>query len=192
MLLMSVLRFLNCCVTRSSGLQADIELPEGAHPEAHPEAHPDILLQGWTQSLKRFEKLVSISIDYCGVLFKVDKESVESGEELITLEKKWISEWSVVTPKVVRVYLNHTYDEKLGDLVEESFQWSGHNILWHKDAQGWRVERTGEEVIWLEDPDMLERGKSDKYPFEEDGVTVLSHIIRQEEACRQGFPYFGH
>lgn len=176
---------------RSSGLQADIELPEGGHPEAHPEAHPDILLQGWTQSLKRFEKLVSVSINYSGVLFKVDKESVESGEELETLEKEWISEWSVVTPKVVRVYLNHTYDEAL-DQVEESLQWLGHNILWRRDAHEWRVEQTGADVVWLEDPDMLEKGSSDKYPFEEDGLTILPHIKKREQAYRRGHQYFGH
>lgn len=125
-------------------------------------------------------------------MFKVDEESVESGEELRNLEEKWIKEWSAVTPNVVRVYLKHTYDEALGELVEESFQYLGHYALWCKGAQGWSVERTGEEIVWLKDPDLLEEGDSDKYPFEEDGVTVLPSIRKREEAYRQGCQGFLH
>lgn len=115
---------------------------------------------------------------------------METGEQLEQLELKWITEWATVTPNVVRVYLNHTYDDELEGLVEETSQYLGHKVLWRKDAQGrWSIEQRGEEVVWLEDPDMLERGDSEKYPFEDDGVTILLQVQQREERYRrQGFP----
>lgn len=85
-----------------------------------------------------------------------------------------------------RVYLTHTCDDDLGELVQEqTFGFIGRNAFWRRKLSGrWSLEASGANVIWFDDPDVLDQtGDADKDPYEEDRVTVQKTIL--DGICRR-------
>lgn len=175
--------------------ESDEENDTGSNKESDDEgSYPDVLLPGWASSLIHFPRLQAISIHFSGNMFGLDEELDEDEEspDFLTLEKKWIASWSGYAPSVNRVYLSHTCDDELGSLVEDTMNYRGRNAFWRRKLKGgWTLEAEAENVIWFEDPDMLDQqGDACKQPYEEDGVTV-QRVIRvavsqRKEARKRG------
>lgn len=54
------------------------------------------------------------------------------------------------------MYVNHTYDEDLEKLVEVDGFWIGRTSPLRRKSGTWICECTGEDAIWIKDPDPLE------------------------------------
>lgn len=156
--------------------------------------YPDILLPGWASSLTQYPRLQTISVHFGGNMFGLDEDPDEDEEspDFRALERRWIRSWSRYAPSVTRVYLNHTCDEELDKLVEDTGGYCGRNTFWRRKSTGkWTLEATAENVICFEDPDVLDQlGDASRSPYEEDGITVQQVIQdavrRRKEAWKHG------
>lgn len=129
--------------------------------------YPELLLPGWAPSLICYPLLQTVSLHFGGNLFGLDKN--KGSFNFYSLEKEWIKSWFQYAPCVKRVYLSHTCDEDLDeDLIEDTGGYLGRNAFWRRNLTGsWKLEASGEEVIWFEDPDVLDQiGDACKDPYE--------------------------
>lgn len=111
--------------------------------------HPKFLIPHW--DLHQFYQLLYLSVDYDGTLFAPDPTLTINQQE-----EEWITSWSSDALSVERVFLNHSYDEMVGEIIEDDSGWLGRTSLWSRASGVWMCEKTSQEARQYRDPDPFE------------------------------------